>query len=192
MASLHERMDQLPQAMRAIEQALRAAPHDRRSRLLRAAILERMGKDDEAEEAFRALVEADPTDPDANNALSYFYATRGRNLEEARRLVDRALEAEPENGAFLDTLGWVLYAQGHYAAALEALKRAAEAIKELDPEGDAVVLDHLGDAHEKLKQYPEARRAWQRALERYEIDRNPEINPEDVRRKLDRLPGRSP
>jgi len=188
MAHLHERVGQLPEAMAAVEKALKLAPDDRRSQNLRAAIFERMGKDREAEQAFRAILAKDPNDPDANNALSYLFATRNRQLDEARRLIDRALRREPDNGAYLDTLGWVLYRQGKYPEALKTLERAVEAIAKIAPDGDPVILDHLGDTHLKLNHRADARRAWRKALELHAKNPSPEIDPLALQKKLDALP----
>ncbi len=72
------------------------------------------------------------------------YAERGQNLDEAIQLIEKALEIEPENGYFIDSLGWAYYQQGRYPEALRELKRAVERAKD-----DPVIFEHLGDAYAK-------------------------------------------
>ena len=68
----------------------------------------------------------------------------GQNLDEAVQLIAKALEIEPENGYFIDSLGWAYYQQGRYPEALRELQRAVERAKD-----DPVIFDHLGDAYAK-------------------------------------------
>ena len=76
-------------------------------------------------------------------------------------MVRIAVEAQPENPAYLDSLGWVLFKQGKLTDALEPLKKANS-----DPDyQDATLLEHQGDVHEALKQMTEAKALWQRALD---------------------------
>lgn len=108
---------------------------------------------------WRANLSAAPGDADSNNALAYHYAERGENLDEALALVAKALEQDPENAAYIDTLGWVHYKTGSYDEALAALRRAASKID--DPE----ILDHLGDTLLATGDVEGALDSWRRALE---------------------------
>lgn len=106
------------------------------------------------------LTEA-PEHPQANNDLGYLWADQGKNLERARDMIVKALEAEPENAAYLDSMGWVLYKLEDYDGAREYLEQAAGL-----PRGeDATILDHLGDVLDKLGEAEAAQERWQRALE---------------------------
>src|SRR2546430_16438708 len=89
------------------------------------------------------------------------YAERGQNLEEAIKLIGKALDLEPENGYFIDSLGWAYYQQGRYPEALKELKRAVDKAKEPDP----VIYDHLGAAYLKNGFQGEALTAWEKALQ---------------------------
>jgi len=188
MARLHERLGRMKDAMAAVDRSIQLAPEDPRGLYLKSAFLDRLGEDKACEKLLRGILVKDPDDATAANALSYFYATRRRNLAEARTLIDRALKQEPKNAAFLDTLGWVLYAQSDYPAALTALEAAGTAILEDVPEGDPVIYDHLGDAYEKLKRYDDARKAWLKALKVNKDDPSYEVVPEKVNEKIERLP----
>ncbi len=137
---------------------------------------ERAGHYVKAEELLRKAIALAPSrSAEACNHLGYMWAELGINLDEAEQLVLRALEMDPGNGAYIDSLGWVYFKQGRHHEALAELQRAASLLDPPDP----VVLDHLGDAHEKLGQIPEAVRHWQKALE---------LDPENtnVAGKLDR------
>jgi tetratricopeptide (TPR) repeat protein len=94
------------------------------------------------------------------NYLGYMYVDHGQNLEEGGALIQRALEIDPDNGAYRDSLGWYYYRTNQFEKALVELKRAAELIK---PE-DSVVFEHLGDTYIKLKDAANAVNCWQKAI----------------------------
>ncbi len=88
------------------------------------------------------------------------WAEHNMHLDEAEQMIRRALEAEPDNGAYLDSLGWVEYRQGKFEQAATDLQRAAENMSR----DDSVVFDHLGDTYLELNRVPQALEAWQKAL----------------------------
>src|SRR2546428_3430477 len=89
------------------------------------------------------------------------YGERGQNPEEAIQFISKALDLEPDNGYFIDSLGWAYYQQGRYGEALRELKRAVEKAKEPDP----VIYDHLGDAYAKNGLTEDALAAWEKSLQ---------------------------
>src|SRR5690606_3703990 len=97
----------------------------------------------DAERHLRAILEIDPNDHNALNFLGYLWADKDVNLDEARVLVERALELDPENPYYLDSLGWVYYRQGDGEKAVEYIRRALVNMTT----DDAVLRDHLGDAY---------------------------------------------
>jgi len=122
---------------------------------------EQAGQPVKAVELLRKSIELDPgKSARACNYLGYMWAERNENLDEAEQLVRRALDADPDNGAYLDTLGWVSFRQGKFHEAIGELLRAAERV----PEPDAVVFEHIGDAYEKLENPVAAVLYWQKAL----------------------------
>jgi len=124
-----------------------------------ASSLERAGRFDEAAAAFRRLLQYHPNDAAALNYLGYMYAERGVNLDEALRLITRALALDTGNGAYLDSMGWVLYRLGRYQ---EAKRYLQEAVRR--DQTSAIILEHLGDAHRALDENDQARTSWTQAL----------------------------
>ncbi len=125
-----------------------------------AAAHERTEKYDRAEELFYRSLEMDPDNAEAYNYLAYMWAELGINLERAESYVQIALEARPESGAFIDTLGWIYYQQGRYDEAYTEIRRALDIIPD-----DPVILDHLGDIYYALDQLDQALVKWTRAYE---------------------------
>ena len=85
-----------------------------------------------------------------------------KKIDEAEKLVIGALALDPNNAAFLDSLGWVYYRQGKIKL---ALKKILHAVNQLP--NDAVILDHLGDIYLALKEIPKALIQWKKS---YKID----------------------
>jgi tetratricopeptide (TPR) repeat protein len=122
--------------------------------------LEALDRPDESAQAFRRIIEINPENAQAYNYLGYMYAELGIHLEEASALVKKALELEPQNPSYLDSLGWVFFKQGRLTAAEPLLRQAAD----LDPD-EPVIHEHLGAVYYKLGREKEARDSWERALE---------------------------
>ena len=136
---------------------------------------ERTGRFDDSVEVFQRLLALEPDNDEALNYLGYMLAEKGVRLGEAENLVSRALKAQPENGAYLDSMGWIRYQQGRYREARTYLKRAL-AVEEAEfktaggtwqqtqlAENLAVIHDHAGDVAEALESLVEARHHWERA-----------------------------
>jgi tetratricopeptide (TPR) repeat protein len=125
------------------------------------AAAERAGLYDKAAELFKRAIELDPADAaQAYNYLGFMWADQNIHLDEAEDYIKRALAAEPENGAYLDSLGWLHYRQGKYEQALAELLSAAAELKEDDP----TVFDHIGDTYSMMKQTAKALDYWQKSL----------------------------
>lgn len=124
------------------------------------AACERAGNIEKAAALFRKSIELDPNRHSAYNYLGYMWADKGIHLEEAYELIKKALAIEPDNGAYIDSLGWVLFRLGRYEEALAALRRAAELITD-----DAVIFDHLAEVLLTLGKTDEALVHLRRAAE---------------------------
>ena len=99
----------------------------------------------------------------AYNYLGYLYADKNLNIDDAYILIKKALEIEPDNGAYLDSLGWVFYRKGDYNLALKNLLLAEERLEETSSQ-DPVVYDHLGDTYIKLNNKDRALFYWEKSL----------------------------
>lgn len=126
------------------------------------AAAEQAGKIERAVALLKKSIECDPARAArAYNYIGYMWVDRGQNLVEAEGLIRKALELEPDNGAFVDSLGWAYYQMGKYDDALRELHRAA-GLLELP---DAVVLEHIGDTQHKLGNHAQALIYWRKAIE---------------------------
>jgi tetratricopeptide (TPR) repeat protein len=132
-------------------------------RYAKASLYEEMGRVPDALHELAALVKIRPDDPAALNALGYTLADHSRELGRAHRLIERAYAASPRNAAILDSMGWVLYRQGHPAEA-ESYLRTAYAD---DRGGD--IAAHLGEVLWRLGRPAEAEHVW---IEAGGIDRD--------------------
>jgi Flp pilus assembly protein TadD len=109
----------------------------------------------------KKAIELNPQNAQALNYLGYTYAESGRNLDEAERLIKRALVVEPEDGFYVDSLGWVYYQKGEYKKAVEELERAVNITN-----NDPTITEHLGDAYRKMGKLKEASRQYDDALKK--------------------------
>jgi tetratricopeptide (TPR) repeat protein len=112
-----------------------------------------------AEADFRHALALSPDQPSVLNYLGYSWADKGERLSEARRMIQKAVERRPNDGAFTDSLGWVMLRQGDVTGAVSTLERAVE----LEPE-DSTLNAHLGDAYWAAGRRLEAQYQWRRAL----------------------------
>jgi len=125
----------------------------------RAIAYERLGRWDEGEVDFLKALSLNPNEPQVLNYLGYSWVDRGVKFAEARKMIERAVVQRPNDGAIMDSLGWVLYLMGEYSEATEKLQRAIE----LSP-NDPLINDHLGDAYWMVGREIEARFQWRHAL----------------------------
>ncbi len=116
----------------------------------------------QGEKILEAIYKEEPEDISVNNDLGYLYADQGKNLEQAEGMIRKALAADPENGAYLDSLGWVLFKLGKYDDALPYLEKA---VKNSPGAGDETLWEHLADVYERLKQPAKAVETWRKSLE---------------------------
>lgn len=122
----------------------------------------------EAVEWLQQVLDEYPDDAGALNDLGYLWAEENKHLSRALKMIRKAVEAEPDNSAFLDSLGWVLYRLGRYEEAV------AESLKASERQADGVIFDHLGDAYRRLNQTEKAGNAWRRAAELFREEKDEE------------------
>ncbi len=102
----------------------------------------------------------EPEHADALNYLGYSYADRGVKVEQALKLTQRAVELKPNNGYYIDSLGWALFKVGRSAEALETIDRALSLVFD-----DAVIFEHLGEIYLQREEREKAQKAWARSIE---------------------------
>jgi tetratricopeptide (TPR) repeat protein len=147
------------EAIAALQGALAAHPSDEVLLYALGSTYESAGRRDAAVAQMRALLAIVPDHAEALNFVGYTWAEQGVRLDEAEKLVRRALELKPRSGHVLDSLGWVLFRRGD-------LRRAVEALEQADALAgpDATILEHLGDAYRAAARPGDAARAYTRAL----------------------------
>lgn len=166
-----------PEAVPLLERAARREPASLEAAFRLAVAYERSGRVDAAVEIFGRLVDQAPDFSPALNYLGYLWIDRGQNLDRALELVTRATRLDPDNGAYVDSLGWGFFRLGRNAEALESLERAARLLPE-----DATVLEHLGDARLAAGDRERAAEAYRRA-----VAAAPAGQAGEAARKLERL-----
>jgi len=139
--------------------ALGPRPRDEELLFALGAAYERTGEVELAVAQMKALLVMNPDHAEAMNFVGYAWAERGERLDEAERLVRRALELKPRSGHILDSLGWVLFQRGDTRRAVELLEQA-DALSGPDP----TILEHLGDAYRANARPLDAAQAYRRAL----------------------------
>jgi tetratricopeptide (TPR) repeat protein len=174
-------------------------PGDQRQiRYTLAGVYSAAKEQEKAEAQLQLILDADPGEARAHNDLGYLWADQNRNLEQAEKLIRKALEldqkqrregawigldADLDNAAYIDSLGWVLFRRGQLKEALQELERAS---KLPGGEDDPVVWDHLGDVLFRSGERARAQQAWKKALELYEVEqrRRPDDHYRELKQKL--------
>jgi tetratricopeptide (TPR) repeat protein len=146
-----------------LSEALEEMPGQVELLYTRALVAEQLDRVEVLEADLRAVLEKNPDDANALNALGYTLADRADRLDEAKKYLDRALELKPDDPAILDSYGWLQYRLGNYDVALDYLRRAYDLIN--DPE----IAAHLGEVLWESGKRKEAKQVWREALKK---DRN--------------------
>src|ERR1700719_3678655 len=161
-AQIYERSHRFLEAEAAARkaEALAVQPADNElAWLILGAIFERQKQYDKAEEEFKKVIDVNPKNSMVLNYYGYMLADRGIRLDEAHDLIQRALELEPYNGAFLDSLGWAYYKQNKLDQAELTLRKALE--REAH---DPTIRAHLGDVLAKQGRMEPAVVEWEKSL----------------------------
>jgi tetratricopeptide (TPR) repeat protein len=172
--------------------------YQERTRYVLSSVYVDLKQIDRATEHLQALLAKKPDHPGYNNDLGYIWADNDRNLDEAEKLIRKALEldrkrrqANPklkpdddrDNGAYLDSLGWVLFKKKQYKEAKDILLKAIE-----DKNAQHIeIYDHLGDVHLMLGERELAMKVWQRGLELAGESRREQERKSEVEKKLEKL-----
>jgi Flp pilus assembly protein TadD len=142
-----------------MEQLVTQAPDNDRYRFTLGAAYDEANDKERAMAEMRRAIALNPRNAAALNYLGFTLADLGIQLDEAERLIRRALELQPKDGIYIDSLGWVFYRRGDYQRAVEQLERAVELAGE-----DPTIVEHLGDAYLRQGRRDAAMRVYRDAL----------------------------
>ncbi len=165
MAQIYSQAKRFAEAEAAVQNALRLSPTPEDQEYLffiLGSILERQKKYDLAEEQFKKVLAVDSQNAAAANYLGYMLADRGVRLEESVRYIQKALTLEPNNGAYLDSLGWAYFKMNRFDLAAVNLEKAAHLIS-----SDPTIHEHLGHLYLQVGKKLRAQEEWERALKEW-------------------------
>lgn len=160
LAQAYADVNRMPQATKVLRDAQAQFPDNTTITFELGALLDRQKKFSESEALFRQLIAREPQNAPALNYLGYMLAERGDRLDESVDYIKRALAIEPDNGSYLDSIGWAYFKDGKLDLALNHLERAATQL-----EDNSVVQDHYAEVLFKLGRYDAAIGAWNKALD---------------------------
>ena len=152
-------VERFERARSAFARGLDYHPADENLRFNLGATYDKLNRFPDVVREMEAVLALNPDHADALNYLGYSYAERGIKGEEAVTLTQHAVSIKPDNGAYVDSLGWALFKVGRVAEALRELKRAIELVND-----DPVIFEHLGEIYLTQRHREEAQKAWIRSL----------------------------
>jgi len=185
LAQMNTRLRRFSDAEQALDKAeqLSTKPDDKEYVwFLRGSTFERDKRYAEAEEQFKKVLAADPEHASTLNYLGYMLADQNTKLEEALGYIKKAVDLDPANGAYLDSLGWAYFRLGKYDLAEDNLVKASAKINT-----DPTVHDHLGDLYQKTGRLKLAATNWERALVEWNRTIAVEVDPADISRVQKKL-----
>ena len=141
----------------------------------RGSIAEREKLYDQADEEFRKGLAINPDYAAIQNDYGYMLAQRGVKLDQATAMLQKAVQYEPQNGAYLDSLAWAYYKQGQYAMAEDTERKAAMRLP-----SDPSILAHLGEIYAHNGKLSMAVTEWERSLAGYATALPPDVDASDV------------
>ncbi len=156
-------------AMKVLNNAINTIKEDKSEEvhLLLANLYYENNCDEAVEKELKAILRIDPNAHEASNFLGYFYAERGKELDEALELVEKALQAQPNNGAYIDSLGWVYYKQATERQGDTRLEQALQKLMEASQDSpEPEIFKHLGEIYYSMGQWEAANSQWQKALQK--------------------------
>jgi tetratricopeptide (TPR) repeat protein len=178
LAEVYEKGRKFDDMAKALDSAEKLSSSDEEKSgvwFMRGAMYERTKRVDLAETEFRKILKVDPDNAGALNYIGYMLADRNLRLSEALDLINKALEKDPGNGAYLDSLGWVYYRLGR----LEEAERNLRVALEKTPR-DPTVHDHMADVLMKQSKIREAVAQWEASLKEWDASSPAELRPEEV------------
>ena len=187
MADVYQKSHDFPHMAEVLDSAEKLATEkeDKNNIIfLRGAMYERQKKFDLAEKEFRRVLDDDPKNASAWNYLGYMLADQNTRLGEAQGYIQKALALDPDNYAYLDSLGWVYFRQNKLDDAEMQLSHSVQLMAK-----DPTIHDHLGDVYFKKGKLREAISQWQSSLKEWDSSAPADVEPEEVAKVQKKLDG---
>jgi len=175
LSSLYEDVKDIIAAENILKEGIKIAPEEIDLHYALGVIYEKTNRLSESIKEMETVLAIDPENAEALNFIGYSYADRGMNLDEAERMIIKALKIKPNNGYMIDSLGWVHFKKNKLNSAMKHLKQALELLPD-----DVNIIEHMGDVYIKLNKIKEAEEMYSRVLK---------IDPKNsqVQKKLENL-----
>jgi tetratricopeptide (TPR) repeat protein len=186
LAEIYDKGKKFNDETKVLESAEKLSQADDEKMLVwfqRGAMFEHMKNVEAAETEFKKVLSIDPENAGALNYVGYMLADRNMRLEEALMMIQRAVSKEPENGAYLDSLGWAYFRLGRYPEAEEVLRRAVDKTPK-----DPTVHDHFAETLLKQNKIKEAVDQLQASVNEWETSPKADYDAQEagkVKTKLD-------
>ncbi len=159
LSSLRRKQGDEEGALKILEKARRQFPGDYKIRFALGVVYSDLGRYQDSVRVMQELLKENPEDATVLNFIGYTYVEQGVQLDDAEKLLDKALRLKPDSGFILDSVGWLQFVKGNYEKALDYLKQAAQKVPD-----DPVIFEHLGDTYVKLGRLDEARESYRHSL----------------------------
>jgi tetratricopeptide (TPR) repeat protein len=159
LVGLYQEKKDYSDAIALAQKMVRLSPRDDKFHFTLGALYDEHKQKTQGVAEMREAILLNPKNAAALNYLGYTYAESGTRLNEAENLIKRALLIEPEDGFYVDSLGWVYYQKGDYRRAVDELERAVNLTG-----SDPTITEHLGDAYAKSGKTRAAQNQYQDAL----------------------------
>ncbi len=147
-------------ALAAFQEGVRRHPSNADLHFNLGTAYDKLDKFESVVESMETTLRLDPKHADALNYLGYSYADRGIQIDKAVELTKRAVALKPDNGYYIDSLGWAFFKMGRLDDALKEINRAISLVGD-----DPVIFEHLGEIYFKQDRLEQAKDAWRRSLE---------------------------
>jgi tetratricopeptide (TPR) repeat protein len=178
LSSLYRKAKDFPKAVEAMERVVVLDPKSDQAYFQLGALHDEAKNKEQSVANMKRAIELNPKNAAALNYLGYTWAEMGVQLDEAEELILQALKIEPNDGFYVDSLGWVYFQKGDYPRAVEQLERAVEITVD-----DPTIIEHLGDAYEKVGKPDRALLRYRDAVKKSKED----DQIKRIREKMERL-----
>ena len=177
-----KKYDEMAKALDAAEKLSQTNEEKEGVWFMRGAMYEKQKKEEKSEAEFRKVLEIDPDRADTLNYLGFMLADRNVKLNEALQMITKAVNQEPNNGAYLDSLGWVYFRMGRLQEAEDNIRKAL-----VFTPRDATVHDHLGDVLMKESKVRDAVAQWEASLKEWNTTSPADQEPADIAKVKSKL-----